>query len=107
MKEFLTPWDFFKKRLQLATFVSVDSFMLSIHLLDPEFLSYSQEHGVLVPNLLEYCHGHVRDLVTRAIEVGPDSFFQVGPSLAVCPRHADPVLVHPMPELRHCLPTIL
>ena len=53
------PLGFLKKnRLQLlATFVSVHSFMLSVHLLDPKFLSYSQEHGVLVPNLLEDGHG--------------------------------------------------
>ena len=45
--------------------------------------------------------------MSGAIEVGPDSFLQVGPSLAVSPSHADPVLVHPVPELRHCLARIL
>ena len=30
--------------------------MLSVHLLDPKFFSYSQEHGVLIPNLLQDCH---------------------------------------------------
>ena len=59
MKGFVTPRDF-KKRLQLATSVSVHSFKFGIHLLDPEFFPHSQEHGVLVPDLLEDRHGHVR-----------------------------------------------
>ena len=76
------PWGFKKKQLQLATSVSVHSFEFSVHLLDPKFFSDRQEHGVLVPDLLQDGHGHVGDLVTGTIEVGPDSFLQVGPSLA-------------------------
>ena len=39
--------------------------------------------------------------------MGPDSFLQIWPRLPVSPRHADPMLVHAGPELRHRLPTIL
>ena len=92
MKGFVTPRDF-KKRLQLATSVSVHSFKFGIHLLDPEFFPHSQEHGVLVPDLLEDRHRHVRHSMSGAIEVGSDSFLQVGPSLAVSPRDTDPVVV--------------
>ena len=81
--------------------------MFSGHLLDPKFFTDSQEHGVLIPHLLEDCHGHVRHFMSGAIEVGPNSFLQVGPSLAICPSHADPVLVHPVPELRHRLARVL
>ena len=52
----VNPWGFLKKQLQLAASVSVHSFILSIHLLDPKFLSDRQEHGVLIPNLLQDCH---------------------------------------------------
>ena len=88
----------FKNRLQLAS-VSVHSSMFSIHLIDPVLLSNCQEHGVLIPDLLKDGHGHVRHLVPGAVEVGPDSLLQVGPGLAVCPRHRDAVLVHPGPKL--------
>ena len=55
--------------------------VFSGHLLDPKFFTDSQEHGVLIPHLLEDCHGHVRHFMSGAIEVGPDSLLQVGPSL--------------------------
>ena len=42
-----------------------------------------------------------------AVEVGPDSLLQVGPGLAVSPRHRDAVLIHPGPKLRHRLSAIL
>ena len=45
--------------------------------------------------------------MTRAIEVGPDCLVQVRPRLPVSPRHADPVLVHPGPELGHRLACVL
>ena len=61
--------------------------MFRIHFLDPKVLPYSHEHGVRVPDFLEDGHRHVRDLVPGAIEVGPDSLLQVGPSFAVCPCH--------------------
>ena len=97
----------FKRQLQLAASVPVHSTMFRIHFLDPKFLSDTQIHGVRVPDLLQDGHRHVRYSVARTIEVGPDSFFQVRPRLPVSPRHADPMLVHASPELRHRLPTIL
>ena len=42
-----------------------------------------------------------------AIEVGPDSLLKVGPGLAVCPRHRDPMLVHTGAKLRNRLSAIL
>ena len=60
--------------------------MFGIHLVDPVILPHGQEHGVLIPDLLEDGHGHVRHLVPGAIEVGTDSLLQVGPGLAVSPR---------------------
>ena len=87
-----------KNRLQLAS-IPVDSFIFGIELPNPEFLSDCQDHGVFTPDFLQDSHGHVGDLVTRAIEVGSDRLVQVRPRLPVSPRHADPVLVHPGPEL--------
>ena len=42
-----------------------------------------------------------------AIEVSPNSLVQVRPRLPVSPRHADPVLVHSVSELRHRFARIL
>ena len=97
----------FKRQLQLAASVPVHSLMFRIHFLDPEFLSDREIHGVRVPNLLQDGHRHVRYSVARTIKMCPDSFLQVGPRLPVSPRHADPMLVHPGPELRHRFPAIL
>ena len=72
MKDFL-------KWLQLASSIPVHSFVFRIHLVDPKFLPYRQEHGVLIPDLLEESHGHVGHLVPGAIEVGTDGLLQVGP----------------------------
>ena len=68
--------------LQLAS-IPVDSFVLRVQLPNPELLPDSQDHGVLAPDLLQDSHGHVRDLVIRALEVGRDSLVQVGPRLPV------------------------
>ena len=100
MKDFL-------KWLQLASSIPVHSFVFRIHLVVPKFLPHRQEHGVLLPDLLEESHGHVGPLVPGAIEVGTDSLLQVGPGLAVSPRHRDPVLVHTGAKLRHRFPAIL
>ena len=96
----------FLRRLQLATSIPIDSTILTIQLLDPELLSDGQVHGIRVPNLLQNCHRHVRHFVARAIEMGPDSFLQIGPRLPVSPSHADPVLVHPGPKLRYRFPSL-
>ena len=87
MKDFL-------KWLQLASSIPVHSFVFRIHLVVPKFLPHRQEHGVLLPDLLEESHGHVGPLVPGAIEVGTDGLLQVGPGLALSPRHLDPMLVH-------------
>ena len=76
-----------KNWLQLAS-IPVDSFIFRIELPYPELLSDGQDHGVLAPDFLQDSHGHVRDLVAGTIEVGPDCLVQVGPGLAVSPRHA-------------------
>ena len=55
-----------KNRLQLAS-ISIHSSVFCIHLVDPMLLSDCQKHGVLIPDLLEDGHGHVRHLVPGAV----------------------------------------
>ena len=43
----------------------------------------------------------------RAVEVATESLLQVGPGLAVSPRHRDPMLVHTGAKLRNRLSAIL
>ena len=99
MKDFL-------KQLQLAL-VSVHAPVLGVKEVDPVLLPYSQHHGVLAVHLLKDGHRHVRDLVAGPVVVGADGFVQVGPGLAVCPRHTDPMLIHAGPELGLSLAAIL
>ena len=40
--------NFFKKRLQLASFVPIHALVLAVELSDPELLPHCQEHRVLI-----------------------------------------------------------